>query len=143
MQTPRFCGFCSIAGTFDLAFCGVRPLRTSWLIVGIVTLHRCGGDNPDRSCVEDFRPVRHPSESWGLSRQAATPAARDSSFRWNDERTETLHPKRPFGHRVTLTAAPHSPSRRIKGANRKGLGMTRKACRTNRQCSALLFERDS
>jgi hypothetical protein len=25
----------SIAGTFDLVFCGTRPLRTSWLIVGI------------------------------------------------------------------------------------------------------------
>src|SRR6201993_574334 len=35
VQTPRFCGFCSIAGTFDLAFCGSRPLRTSWLIVGM------------------------------------------------------------------------------------------------------------
>src|ERR1700761_654003 len=35
VQTPRFCGFCSIAGTLDLAFCGSRPLRTSWLIVGI------------------------------------------------------------------------------------------------------------
>src|SRR6185369_10092340 len=34
-QTPRFCGFCSIAGTFDLAFCGSRPLRISWLIVGM------------------------------------------------------------------------------------------------------------
>ena len=39
MQTPRFCGFCSIAGTLDLAFCGTRPLRTSWLIVGINSLH--------------------------------------------------------------------------------------------------------
>src|SRR5512133_4256813 len=35
VQTPRFCGFCSIAGTFDLAFCGSRPLRISWLIVGM------------------------------------------------------------------------------------------------------------
>src|ERR1700754_2753979 len=35
VQTPRFCGFCSIAGTLDLAFCGSRPLRISWLIVGI------------------------------------------------------------------------------------------------------------
>src|SRR3569623_1203831 len=35
VQTPRCCGFCSIAGTFDLAFCGSRPLRTSWLIVGM------------------------------------------------------------------------------------------------------------
>ena len=25
MQTPRFCGFASIAGTLDFAFCGVRP----------------------------------------------------------------------------------------------------------------------
>src|ERR671927_249212 len=39
VQTPRFCGFCSIAGTLDLAFCGSRPLRISWLIVGIETLH--------------------------------------------------------------------------------------------------------
>src|ERR1044071_4212685 len=39
VQTPRFCGFCSIAGTLDLAFCGSRPLRISWLIVGIGTLH--------------------------------------------------------------------------------------------------------
>src|SRR6185503_14001381 len=37
--TPRFCGFCSIAGTFDLAFCGSRPLRISWLIVGMKPLH--------------------------------------------------------------------------------------------------------
>src|SRR3954452_10628111 len=35
VQTPRFCGFCSIAGTLDLAFCGSRPLRISWLIVGM------------------------------------------------------------------------------------------------------------
>src|SRR3546814_16134879 len=32
---PRFCGFASIAGTFDLVFCSSRPLRTSWLIVGM------------------------------------------------------------------------------------------------------------
>ncbi|CDO35306.1 hypothetical protein SPHV1_2230037 [Novosphingobium sp. KN65.2] len=51
MQTPRFCGFCSIAGTFDLAFCGSRPLRTSWLIVGIYTLlskWECDGSGPYR-----------------------------------------------------------------------------------------------
>src|SRR4029450_9315711 len=35
VQTPRFCGFCSIAGTLFLAFCGSRPLRISWLIVGM------------------------------------------------------------------------------------------------------------
>src|ERR1700761_9184380 len=35
VQTPRFWGFCSIAGTFDLAFCGSRPLRINWLIVGM------------------------------------------------------------------------------------------------------------
>src|SRR5690606_24280101 len=39
VQTPRFCGFCSIAGTLLFAFCKVRPLRTSWLIVGIEYLH--------------------------------------------------------------------------------------------------------
>src|SRR5881409_3941012 len=43
VQTPRFCGFCSIAGTFDLAFCGSRPLRISWLIVGMKPFtFRCG-----------------------------------------------------------------------------------------------------
>jgi hypothetical protein len=35
VQTPRFCGFCSIAGTLLFAFCGSRPLRISWLIVGM------------------------------------------------------------------------------------------------------------
>src|SRR3569833_155988 len=41
VQTPRFCGFCSIAGTFDLAFCGSRPLRISWLIVGMKPFTLC------------------------------------------------------------------------------------------------------
>jgi hypothetical protein len=33
--------------------------------------------------------------------------------RWNDEETETLHPRiRPFGHRVTLSAAFSARERR-------------------------------
>jgi hypothetical protein len=35
VHTPRFCGFFSIAGTLDFSFCGSRPWRMSWLIVGI------------------------------------------------------------------------------------------------------------
>lgn len=56
MQTPRFCGFCSIAGTLDLAFCGSRPLRTSWLIVGIYTL-LSNGSAMDRHRNHRYRPV--------------------------------------------------------------------------------------
>src|SRR5918996_4249307 len=39
MQTPRFCGHPCIAGVFDFFRTASRPLRTSWLIVGI-DLHR-------------------------------------------------------------------------------------------------------
>jgi hypothetical protein len=35
VQTPRFCGQASRAGTLLLSRTGVRGLRTSWLIVGI------------------------------------------------------------------------------------------------------------
>src|SRR5262245_30115583 len=34
-QTPRFCGFPIMAGDFDFFSTFFRPLRTSWLIVGI------------------------------------------------------------------------------------------------------------
>src|SRR5256885_980150 len=39
MQTPGFCGHACIAGVFDFLRTASRPLRTSWLIVGM-TLHR-------------------------------------------------------------------------------------------------------
>src|SRR5436190_21625577 len=39
MQTPRFCGHACIAGVFDFLRTASRPLRTSWLMVGM-TLHR-------------------------------------------------------------------------------------------------------
>src|SRR3569833_1443192 len=70
VQTPRFCGFCSIAGTFDLAFCGSRPLRTSWLIVGmkpftfhVVTLLEPNNGNSKRTTAAFSTPrVRvHPA----------------------------------------------------------------------------------
>src|SRR6187431_3303052 len=35
VQTPRFCGQASSAGTLFLIFWAVRGLRISWLIVGI------------------------------------------------------------------------------------------------------------
>src|SRR5574343_29932 len=35
VQTPRFCGHFSRAGTLLLAFSATRGLRTSWLMVGI------------------------------------------------------------------------------------------------------------
>src|SRR5919109_4554961 len=35
VQTPRFCGAPPSAGVFVLPFWSVRPLRTSWLTVGI------------------------------------------------------------------------------------------------------------
>ena len=38
MQTPRFCGQASSAGTLFRLFWAVRGLRISWLIVGIVAL---------------------------------------------------------------------------------------------------------
>src|SRR6185295_8736428 len=39
MQTPRFCGHACIAGVFDFLRTASRPLRTSWLMVGMA-LHR-------------------------------------------------------------------------------------------------------
>src|SRR6266581_2926337 len=39
MQTPRFCGHACIAGVLDFLRTASRPLRTSWLMVGM-TLHR-------------------------------------------------------------------------------------------------------
>src|SRR5690606_10193084 len=36
VQTPRFCGFPCSAGALSIFSTGRRPLRTSWLIVGIV-----------------------------------------------------------------------------------------------------------
>jgi hypothetical protein len=37
VHTPRFCGQASIAGTLLRATSGLRGLRISWFIVGIVT----------------------------------------------------------------------------------------------------------
>src|SRR3569833_1750484 len=65
VQTPRFCGFCSIAGTFDLAFCGSRPLRISWLIVGMKPFtFRCrirGGYFAQSKKREVLAATRHPA----------------------------------------------------------------------------------
>src|ERR1700750_2191427 len=36
VQTPRFCGAPASAGVFVLAFFDVRPLRMSWLTVGML-----------------------------------------------------------------------------------------------------------
>src|ERR1041385_4307485 len=44
-QTPRRNGAFSNAGDFDLYFSLFRPLRTSWLIVGIPAFQNCY-DNP-------------------------------------------------------------------------------------------------
>jgi hypothetical protein len=38
VQTPRFCGFACSAGLAVLYFTAWRPLRTNWLIVGILSL---------------------------------------------------------------------------------------------------------
>lgn len=118
MQTPRFCGFCSIAGTLDLAFCGVRPLRTSWLIVGINSLHRCfGGNMQDDHEDGGLRLYRHPSESWDPVRQAQKACLVEiPACAGMTTRAETLHPdNRPApkkgGHRVTLTDAAATPPR--------------------------------
>src|ERR1700675_1604328 len=40
MQTPRFCGHACIAGVFDFLRNASRPLRTSWLIVGMALRRR-------------------------------------------------------------------------------------------------------
>jgi len=37
VQTPRFCGFACKAGLAVLYFTAWRPLRTNWLIVGILS----------------------------------------------------------------------------------------------------------
>src|SRR5919108_3999214 len=39
MQTPRFCGHACMAGVLDFLRTASRPLRTSWLMVGMA-LHR-------------------------------------------------------------------------------------------------------
>src|SRR3569623_463568 len=65
VQTPRFCGFCSIAGTVDLAFCGARPLRISGLIVGMKPFtFRCrirGGYFAQSNKREVLAASRHPA----------------------------------------------------------------------------------
>src|SRR5436853_7241011 len=38
VQTPRFCGAPASAGVFVFAFFDVRPLRMSWLTVGMLRL---------------------------------------------------------------------------------------------------------
>lgn len=98
-------------------------------------------------------PCRHPGE--GRDRSTASTMAGGTRPRIKSGTTRGLNHStqtRPFGHRVTLTAAPALPRRlrhpghdpgsfASRRANRKGLTHVSKTRRTNRQCSALLFEK--
>jgi hypothetical protein len=73
VHTPRFCGQASIAGTLFRATCGLRGLRISWFIVGIVITssnamaaprHSCAGAVNDLYLLVLMRPLTGTRSHW-------------------------------------------------------------------------------
>src|SRR5687768_13170126 len=117
VQTPRFCGFCSIAGTLDLAFCGSRPLRISWLIVGMKPSPFIAGHKPAvtlpslRSHAKSAKPGRtnRPPGHRVVEQCSARPAGATESRDPPDEGANSL--KQVKGQRL----GPPSPCERTVG----------------------------
>lgn len=103
MQTPRFCGFCSIAGTLLLTFCGTRPWRTSWLIVGIKDFTLLA------ACAVGLEPHVRTGEGSAESRECAQNAGQARSAACHEPKTLHL----AASGRVTLTdyQRPEGPRR--------------------------------
>src|SRR5580704_17796352 len=61
VQTPRFCGLRFSAGTLLFDTGATRPLRTSWLIVGILFFRSLVAHSPLCCLVASFRrlPLRY------------------------------------------------------------------------------------
>src|SRR5512134_3089038 len=75
VQTPRFCGDSLSAGAFFFTESFSRPLRTSWLIVGIVSvLVRLSNKNAP-GCQGDSRSSVAPSAAETADRLALPSAA--------------------------------------------------------------------
>src|SRR5437764_1885165 len=83
VQTPRFCGAPPSAGVFVFPFWRVRPLRTSWLTVGMNLLEFPFSHSNGRR----GRWPCQPDEAW--YRKERDPANPESRF-WSET-------ERPFG----------------------------------------------
>src|SRR5437899_8335819 len=125
VQTPRFCGAPASAGVLTFAFFLARPLRTSWLTVGMLRLSFSFWSYADRRAAEHAahaEPAGHGTETAPLlQREKRRPGGQIDRRRLRKlvfaagEAAEglVLAPARPDGERrFPLLGEQRSPGRR-------------------------------